>query len=157
MRKRHWILIVAGLVVVAGTIAGATQSAAIPLFNSRGTVEPFTIHDHGMHFKIKAGRPIDVAVVGARLDPSGETGWHMHPAKSLVTVQPGSPNLRMVYVENGECVSETFQAGKGFVHPAGPHNFVNTSSTAPLNFGVAYFAPVGATLLTNVPAPPECS
>ena len=46
----------------------------------------------------------------------------------------------MVYVEDGECVSETFQAGKGFVHPAGPHNFVNTSSTAPLNFGVAYFA-----------------
>jgi hypothetical protein len=157
MRKRHWITIVTGLVIVAGAIAGATQSAAIPLFNSRGTIEPFTIHDHGMHFKLKAGRPIDVAVVGARLDPSGETGWHMHPAQSLVTVQPGSPNLRMVYVEDGECVSETFQAGTGFVHPAAPHNFVNTSSTAPLNFGVAYFAPVGATLLTNVPAPPECS
>ena len=104
MRKRHWIAIVAALVVAAGTIAGATQSAAIPLFNSRGTIEPFEIHDHGMHFKLKAGRPIDVAVVGARLDPSGETGWHMHPAKSLVTVQPGSPNLRMVYVEDGECV-----------------------------------------------------
>ena len=157
MRKRHLILIVAGLVVVAGTIAGATQSAAIPLFNSRGTIEPFTIHDHGMHFKLKAGRPIDVAVVGARLDPSGETGWHMHPAKSLVTVQPGSPDLRMVFVEDGECVSETFHAGQGFVHPAGAHNFVNSSGTAPLNFGVAYFAPVGATLLTNVPAPPECS
>jgi len=157
MRKRHWISIVAGLAVVAGTIAGATQSAAIPLFNSRGTIERFEIRDHSMHFKMKAKRPIDVAVVGARLDPGGETGWHMHPAKSLVTVQPGSPNLRMIYVDDGECVTEIFQAGKGFVHPAGPHNFVNTSTTAPLTFGVAYFVPVGATILTNIPAPPECS
>ena len=156
MSKRHWIAIVAGLVVVAGTIVSATQGAAIPLFNSRGTIEPFTIHDHGMHFKMKAGRPIDVAVVGARLDPSGETGWHMHPAKSIVTVQPGSPNLRMIFVENGECVTETFSAGQGFVHPAGPHNFVNTSSTAPLTFGVAYFVPVGATLLTPIAAPAAC-
>jgi hypothetical protein len=157
MKKRHLIGIIGALVLVAGTIVGATQSAAIPLFNSRGTIQPFEIHDHGMHFKIKAGRPIDVAVVGARLDPGGETGWHMHPAKSLVTVQPGSPNLRMVFVENGECVSQTFSAGQGFVHPAGPHNFVNTSGTAPLTFGVAYFAPVGSTLLTNVAPPPECS
>jgi hypothetical protein len=157
MKKRHLIGIIGALVLVAGTIVGATQSAAIPLFNSRGTIEPFEIHDHGMHFKMKAGRPIDVAVVGARLDPGGETGWHMHPAKSLVTVQPGSPDLRMVFVEDGECVSETFHAGQGFVHPAGAHNFVNTSGTAPLTFGVAYFAPVGSTLLTNVPAPPECS
>jgi quercetin dioxygenase-like cupin family protein len=157
MSKRHWIAIVTGLVLVAGMVAGATQSAAIPLFNSRGTIEPFTIHDHSMHFKMKSKRAIDVAVVGARLDPGGETGWHMHPAESIVTVQPGSPNLRMVFVENGECVTETFSAGQGFVHPAGPHNFVNTSSSAPLTFGVAYFVPVGSTLLTNVPAPPECA
>lgn len=157
MRKRHWLGIVGGLVLVAGTLVGATQSAPIPLFNSRGTIEPFRIQDHSMHFKMKAKRPIDVAVVGARLDPSGETGWHMHPTKSIVTVQPGSPDLRMVSVEDGECVTAIFQAGKGFVHPAGPHNFVNTSATAPLTFGVAYFVPVGAALLTNIPSPPECA
>jgi hypothetical protein len=156
MRKRHWISIVAGLAVVAGTIAGATQGAAIGLFNSRGTVQPFRISDHSMHFKMKAKRPIDVAIVGARLDPAGETGWHMHPARSIVTVQPGSPDLRMTYVKRGKCVTATFRAGQGFVHPAGPHNFVNTSTTAPLNFGVAYFVPVGSTLLTNVPVPAEC-
>jgi hypothetical protein len=157
MSKPQWIGIVTGLVLVAGMVAGATQSAAIPLFNSRGTIQPFRIQDHSMHFKMKTKRPIDVAVVGARLDPGGETGWHMHPAKSIVTVQPGSPNLQMVFVENGECVTETFSAGQGFMHPAGPHNFVNTSSSAPLTFGVAYFVPVGSTLLTNIPAPPECA
>jgi hypothetical protein len=157
MRKRHWIGVVGVLVIVAGTIAGATQSAAIPLFNSRGTIQPFRIDDKTTHFKLKAKRPIDVAVVGARLDPGGETGWHMHPAKSIVTVQPGSPDLRMVFVEDSECLTATFGAGQGFVHPAGPHNFVNTSSTAPLNFGVAYFVPVGSALLTNIQPPPECS
>ena len=157
MKKRHWIAIVGSLIVVAGTIVGATQSAAIPLFNSRGTIEPFTIHDHGMRFKIKAKEPISVAVVGAQLAPSGDTGWHIHPAASIVTVQPGSPTLKMITVRNGQCVEETFPAGTGFVHPAGPHNFVNTSSAAPLNFGVAYFVPVGATLLTNVSPPSACS
>jgi hypothetical protein len=157
MKKRHLIGIIGGLVLVAGTIVGATQSAAIPLFNSRGTVEPFTIHNHSMGFKLKSKKAMDVAVVGARLDPSGETGWHMHPAESIVTVQPGSPDLRMITVRNGQCVQETYHAGQGFVHPAGAHNFVNTSSTAPLNFGVAYFVPVGATLLTNVSPPPECA
>ena len=66
------------------------RRARDPALQLAGHDRAVQIHDHGMHFKLKAKRPIDVAVVGARLDPSGETGWHMHPAKSLVTVQPGA-------------------------------------------------------------------
>jgi hypothetical protein len=160
MRKRYPIAAALGLsliVAVLSSAAFATHGGLHGLFNSRGTVEPFTIGNNAMGFKLKAKRPIDVAVVGAQLDPNGQTGWHMHPADSIVTVQPGSPPLRMISVHNGQCVQHTFTAGQGFVHPAGAHNFVNTSATAPLNFGVAYFVPVGAVLLTNVPAPDECS
>jgi hypothetical protein len=42
------------------------------------------------------------------------------------------------------------------VHPAGPHNFINTDGRRPLNFGVAYFVPVGATLLTPATPPAGC-
>jgi hypothetical protein len=42
------------------------------------------------------------------------------------------------------------------VHPAGPRNFINTDGTRPLNFGVAYFVPVGATLLTPATPPAGC-
>ena len=47
------------------------------------------------------------------------------------------------------CVERTYQPGQAFVHPAGPHNFRNDTD-ATLKFGVAYFVPVGATLLTAV-------
>jgi hypothetical protein len=42
------------------------------------------------------------------------------------------------------------------VRAAGPHNFRNSSTQKTLNFGVAYFVPVGATLLTPAPAPAAC-
>ena len=42
------------------------------------------------------------------------------------------------------------------MHPAGPHNFRNDTSGT-LRFGVAYFVPVGATLLTPATAPKACA
>lgn len=157
MSKRQWIVIVAGLTLLAGTLAGATQGAAIGLFNSRGTIQPFEIEDKATGFELEADEPIDIAVVGARLAPGDETGWHTHPARSVVTVKPGSPALKLVYVRRGRCREKIYEQGEGFVHPAGPHNFVNTSTTAALDFGVAYFVPVGSTLLTNVPPPSACT
>ena len=129
MRKRHWIAIVAGLIIVAGTIAGATQSAAIPLFNSRGTIQPFKIHDHGMGFKMKAKRPIDVAVVGARLDPAGKrAGTSIPPTRS----SPSSPAARPEdgHVGDGECVRRRTRPARASCTPPGR----TTSSTpaAPL-------------------------
>lgn len=160
MRKRYRLMVATVIGLVVGALSGAgfaTHGGLHGLFNSRGTIEPFRIHNHAMGFKMKAKRPIDIAIVGAQLDPGSQTGWHTHPAASIVTVQPGSPPLRMISVQGDDCVQRTFAAGTAFVHPAGAHNFVNTSATAPLTFGVAYFVPVGATLLTNVSPPEECS
>lgn len=148
-------LVVFGALALYG-MALADHGGLHGLFNSRGTIGPFHIHDHGSHMKLKSGKPIDVAIVGAQLDPGAQTGWHTHPAESIVTVQPGAPALRMVTQERGRCVSREFNAGQAFVHPAGPHNFVNTGTSSPLAFGVAYLVPVGATLLTPAPAPKKC-
>ena len=62
----------------------------------------------------------------------------------------------MVTAEHGRCVTRTYQPGQAFVHPAGPHNFRNDTSGT-LRFGVAYFVPVGATLLTPATAPKACA
>jgi hypothetical protein len=127
------------------------------LFAARGTAQPFHIHDHASHFKLKADRPMDVAIVGAQLSAGGETGWHTHPADSIVSVAPDAPgDLLMDTTRRGRCVTRTFHRGEAFVHPAGPHNFRNSSTAAPLNFGVAYFVPVGAVLLTPATAPSAC-
>jgi len=160
MKKRHGIAAVAGLALVITVLSGAayaTHGGLHGLFNSRGTIEPFKIRDSETGLKIRAKEPIDVAIVGAQLDPGSQTGWHTHPADSIVTVKPGGPALRMTYLHRGHCRVQTFQPGQGFVHPAGPHNFVNTDAARSLDFGVAYFVPVGAMLLTNVPPPAICS
>jgi hypothetical protein len=158
---RRRIITLAGLAVV-GTVALygmalADHKGLQSLFAARGTAEPFHIHDHGSHFKLKARQPIDVAIVGAQLHADGQTGWHTHPADSIVSVQAGAPELIMQTTRRGRCVEQKFAPGAAFVHPAGPHNFRNTSPDRPLNFGVAYFVPVGATLLTPAPAPDVCS
>ena len=95
--------------------------------------------------------------MAAQLHADGQTGWHTHPTESIVSVQAGAPNLIMRRERHGRCVERTFAAGEAFVHPAGPHNIVNSSTDTALNFGVAYFDPVDALLLTNVPAPKACS
>ena len=158
---RRRIITLAGLAVV-GTVALygmalADHKGLQSLFAARGTAESFHIHDHGSHFKLKAGQPIDVAIVGAQLHADGQTGWHTHPADSIVSVQAGAPDLIMDTTRRGRCVERRFAPGAAFVHPAGPHNFRNSSPDRPLNFGVAYFVPVGATLLTPAPAPEACS
>jgi quercetin dioxygenase-like cupin family protein len=157
---RRRITAFAGLAVVGALalygVAVAQNTGVTGLFAARGTAEPLHIHNHSSHFKLKAEEPIDVAIVGAQLQADGQTGWHTHPADSIVSVAAGAPDLIMETSRRGRCVKRTFKAGEAFVHPAGPHNFRNSSTAASLNFGVAYFVPVGAVLLTPATAPSAC-
>ena len=65
------ITIYAGLAVVRGPRPlrhrPRPTTGVHGLFNARGTIEPFHIHDHASHLKLKAEEPIDVAIVGAQL------------------------------------------------------------------------------------------
>jgi hypothetical protein len=157
--RRIAAIVAVGLLGVAGAAGAAlaTHGGLHGLFNARGTIDRLDIRDKQTGLKIRAREPLDVAIVGAQLDPRGQTGWHLHAADSIVSVAPGGPALKMVESRHGRCVERTFQPGESFVHPAGPHNFINTDGAAPLNFGVAYFVPVGATLLTPVTPPKACA
>lgn len=161
MRRAHRIAAAIGVVALAATALSAValgdHGGLQGLFNARGTIDPGRIKDKDIALKIKLKEPVDVAIVGAQLHAGGQTGWHTHPTDSIVSVQPGAPTLKMISHRHGRCAVTTFNAGEAFVHPAGPHNFVNTDSARPLNFGVAYFVPVGAPLLTPIPAPSGCS
>ena len=141
----------------AAGVALATHGGLHGLFSARGTIDRLHIRDKQTGLKLRARGPLDVAIVGAQLDPLGETGWHEHPTESIVSVAVGGPALKVVVATHGRCIERTFQPGQSFEHPAGPHNFVNTDASAPLNFGVCYFVPVGATLLTPVAPPEPCA
>jgi hypothetical protein len=161
MSTRRRITTTAGLVLFSALalygIALGDHGGLHGLFNARGTAERLHIHDHASHVHINARKPIDVAIVGARLDPGAQTGWHTHPSDSIVSLPPGAPDLKMVVQEGRRCVERTFHQGQAFVHPAGPHNFVNTDAANPLTFGVAYFVPVGSVLLTPATPPSRCA
>ena len=86
----------ASLVGAVAVTATATHGGLHGLFNSRGTINELKIHDRDGKLKLSANGPLDVAVVGAQLDPHAQTGWHQHPADSIVTVRPGGPALKMV-------------------------------------------------------------
>jgi hypothetical protein len=157
MRPAHRIAAATGLATVAlSGLAVADHGGLQGLFNARGTIDELEFEQDDIGLEIEADEPIDVAIVGAQLHAGGQTGWHTHPTDSIVSVQTGAPDLVMVRQRHGECVEKRFSAGQAFVHPAGPHNFVNSDSTQPLNFGVAYFVPVGAQLLTPAPPPGAC-
>ena len=157
--RRIALTVAVGLLTIAGATGAAlaTHGGLHGLFNARGTVDRLDVRDKHTGLKIHAHEPLDVAIVGAQLDPHGRTGWHVHPADSIVSVAAGGPALTMVEALDGRCVERTFGPGESFEHPAGPHNFINTDGTAPVRFGVAYFVPVGATLLTPVTPPEPCA
>jgi quercetin dioxygenase-like cupin family protein len=149
------------LVVVIGVLFAATALATAPSGLSsqlvaRGAAGEFDIHDKSGKLKLQAKEPLDVAVVNATLAAGGFTGWHAHPGPSIVIVETGT--LTMDEAVGGACVSQSFEAGKAFVHPEDAHNFKNTGAGT-LEFTVIYLVPAGAApLLTDVtPAPSPCS
>jgi hypothetical protein len=159
MNRAHRIASAIALVALAASVTAgmalAHHGGIEGLFNARGTLDPVALHDRDSKLKIKVKEPVDVAIVGAQIHAHGQTGWHTHPTDSIVSVHLDAPTLTMVTHERGRCVEQTFEGGEAFVHPAGPHNFLNDSEL-PLNFGVAYFVPVGAQLLTAAPRPVGC-
>ena len=108
---------------------------------ARGAAGEFRIRDHDMGLKLRAGKPTDLALVKATLDPGGYTGWHGHAGPSLVVVKTGT--LTMYQPHSHWCSVETFGPGKAFTHPTDVHNFVNLG-TEVVEFYIVYFLPAGA-------------
>jgi hypothetical protein len=161
MKAPRWIAATVAVALLGGAgaagVALATHGGLHGLFNARGTVDRLDIRERQTGLRIRAREPLDVAIVGAQLDPGADTDWHEHLARSIVSVAPGGPALKIVEYRHGRCIERTFQPGESFEHPRGPHNFINPDATAPLNFGVCYFVPVGAPLLTPVAPPEACA
>jgi hypothetical protein len=160
MRKRTVTIIVFGAVVtsVAGVAIATPPSGLTSELLARGSAGTFRVHDESLGLKLRGRQPTDIAVVRARLEKGGTTGWHRHPGPSLVVVKSGS--VTMVeptgHGRHGrQCSFQDFGPGRAFVHPAHEHTFENRSD-APVEFYVVYFVPQGATpLLTDVPTAPE--
>lgn len=159
MNRKATTLLTAAAVAI--TMAASTPATATPpnglkselLVRSAGG--QFQLVDHKMRFYLAAGKPTDIALVRATLEPGGSTGWHTHPGPSMVLVEEGVMTVREP--RRGRCLTETVSAGNAFEHPDGPHNFIN-NGTVQVVFYVTYFVAAGAApLLNDAPAPHACA
>jgi hypothetical protein len=159
MRKRHATLVVLGAMAVpaAGVALATPPSGLSSELLARGGAGTFRVHD-STGLKLHARQPTDIAVVRARLEPGGSTGWHRHPGPSLVVVKSGTLTMAEPaghHPHDRQCSVQAFGPGRAFVHPAHEHTFENRTD-AVVEFYVVYFVPEGAApLLSDVPAVPE--
>src|SRR3954467_534049 len=92
MRKRGATLIILAAVAppTAGIALATPPSGLTSELLARGAAGTLRVHDDSTGLKLHARRPTDVALVRARLEPGGTTGWHGHPGPSLVVVKSGT-------------------------------------------------------------------
>ena len=80
MRKRTATIIVLG--AVATSRGRRDRDATLGLTSellARGSAGTFRVHDESLGLKLRAREPTDIAVVRARLEEGGTTGWQRHP------------------------------------------------------------------------------
>lgn len=98
--------------------------------------------------------PLDVAVQTIVFQPGGQSGWHSHPGPVFIQVVEGT----MTFYESNDphCTPIVRHTGQGYLD-AGDHAHIARNETQhEAKNVVTYFAPVGAALRIDVPAPGNC-
>jgi mannose-6-phosphate isomerase-like protein (cupin superfamily) len=94
----------------------------------------------------------DYVVQFITIAPGGTTGWHTHPAGTLVSVMRGTGTLYQA-----DCSFQSFgRFSRFFQHPTEVHTFRN-EGTVPLEIIAIYpHLPAGAPIRIDQPAPAGC-
>ena len=108
----------------------------------------------GWHMDIKAKDPVDVAVQTITFQPGGQSGWHRHPGPVFIQVVSGT----MTFYESDDprCAPTVRTAGQGYLDAGDHAHIARNESGAPATNVVTYFAPPGAALRIDAPAPGNC-
>lgn len=135
--RRVILVVVVGVLAIVPVAAFATPGSG---FKERTVIARGTLEGH---FKIKlrdSSRPGDVVVQKFVLAPGGQSGWHLHPGPAVVTVKSGELTL-----DQEDCSSATYSAGKVAVEPTGDVHRVRNVGTTDLEFWVTFLdIPVGS-------------
>jgi hypothetical protein len=135
------------------TVGSGTQSTLI----GRATfAEPFKVKRKtgNWEVEIKAKDPLDIAVQSITFQPGGHSGWHGHPGPVFIQVVSGT----MTFYESDDpsCKPTVRTAGQGYLDTGDHAHIARNESGAPATNLVTYFAPPGATLRIDAPAPGNC-
>jgi quercetin dioxygenase-like cupin family protein len=125
---------------------------------ARGTYyHPFSVNRETGDWRIAidAAPATDVAVQRFVFQPGGQSGWHTHPGPVFIQVVSGT--LTMYQGDDPDCHPIVRTAGQIYIDVGGDaHLARNENPWHTAEAIVTYFAPQGAALRADAPAPGNC-
>ena len=100
----------------------------------------------------------DIYVVRNSIAVGGQSGWHMHPGPSLITVSVGE--ITAYDSSDPLCAPKVYRAGEGFVDSGDHAHLLKNESGAAAETVAVQFLPVGAARRIDVLAedvPTNCN
>src|SRR6476646_779060 len=135
----------------------------------RGNIGPFHIRStDGFDVEIKAQDNTDIAMSTVVVGVGGTSGWHAHPGPVLVIVKTGAITFYRAGGHSGSgfddaanngnaptCTRTVYPAGSAFVEVPAPGHVMlaRNEGTVEATVSATYFAPAGAALRIDEPAP----
>jgi hypothetical protein len=106
------------------------------------------------HVEVKAKPAFDIAVQTIEFAKGAQSGWHSHPGPVFIQVVSGT----MTFYESDDptCTPIVRTAGQGYLDVGDHAHIARNETEAPAQNLVTYFAPPGAPLRIDEPAPGNC-
>ena len=152
-----------GAALVAGISAGrawatsgsGTQSTLVGRATFDDPINVRRVGEDKWKVDIKAKPALDVAVQSIVFQPGAQSGWHSHPGPVFISVVEGE--MTFYESDDPDCEPIVRRAGEGYLD-VGDHAHIARNETGePATNVVTYFAPPGAALRIDEPAPGNCS
>jgi quercetin dioxygenase-like cupin family protein len=151
----------AGVALVAMIFVGrawGTPSTAQSTLLGRATYDdPINVRRLGednWKVDVKAKPALDVAVQSIVFQPGAQSGWHSHPGPVFISVVSGT--MTFYEGDDPDCEPVVRHAGEGFLDVGDHAHLARNETSEPATNIVTYFAPPGAALRIDQPAPGNC-
>lgn len=105
--------------------------------------------------EIKAKSSTDVAVQTITFQPGSQSGWHRHPGPVFIQVVSGT--IAFYDSDDPTCTPIIRTAGQGFLDTGDHAHIARNETGTPATNVLTYFAPPGAAVRIDAPAPGNCA
>jgi quercetin dioxygenase-like cupin family protein len=122
---------------------------------ARGNLGAFHLQSKWGKYSIelKTHDDTDVEVRSVVAAPGSFSGWHTHPAPTLLVIKTGA--LTVYDATDSDCKATVHSAGTAFFEGTTPHN-VRNEGTAAVEYGTLFFVPKDGPTRIEADFPPHC-
>ena len=104
--------------------------------------------------KVQQNHAADVAIVENTFSPGGYSGWHAHPATTVILVKSGSIAIYTL-LPNWSCEKKVYSQGQGFVEQAGAYQIGINEGSVTADVLVTFLnVPTGGSTRSELDAAP---